>query len=110
MEVVDDGNKPATEPMTPHYEAPTSEGCSFVSTPRSKIEKCVEVDAKDDAENSSMKVETKKREKRMARRLVKRAATCKSPFVQQCVQEYPRLSPKHKLVADFTLNPKGDEG
>ena len=86
MEVVGGGNRAVTEPMTPNYEAPTSEGCSSISTPQSKIEKCVEVDAKDDAGNSSMKVETKKREKRMARRLVKRAAACKSPFVQQCAQ------------------------
>ena len=27
VEVVDDGNRATTEPMTPHYEAPTSEGC-----------------------------------------------------------------------------------
>ena len=46
----------------------------------------------------------------MARRLIKRAATCKSPFVQQCAQEYLRISPKQKFVADFVLDPKGDEG
>ena len=81
VEVVDDGNRVAIKPMTPHYEAPTSKGCSSISTPKSKIEKCIEVDAKDDAGNSSVKVETKKKEKRMARELVKRAACCKSPFI-----------------------------
>ena len=80
--------------MTPHYEAPTTEGCSSVSAPQSKIEKCIEIDAKDDAGNSSVRVTTNKREKRMIRRLVKRAAACKSPFVQQCAQEYLRLSLK----------------
>ena len=77
VEVVDDGNRATTDPMTPHYEAPTSVGCSSISTPQSKIEKWVKVDAKDDAGNSSVKVETKKREKRMAWRLVKRVAACK---------------------------------
>ena len=68
--------------MTPHYEAPTTEGCSSVSAPsESKIEKCVDIDAKDDAGNSLVRVATNKREKRMARRLVKRAVACKSPFV-----------------------------
>ena len=97
--------------MTPRYEALTTEGCSSVSKPQSNIEKCVKMDAKDDAGNSSVRVATNnKREKRIARRLVKRAATCKSPFVQQCAQEYPRLSPKQKCVVDFALDPKGDEG
>ena len=108
---LNDGNRAAPEPMTPHYEALTTEGCSSVSKTQSKIEKCVEMDAKDDAGNSSLRVATNNtREKRMARRLVKRTAACKSPFVQQCAQEYPRLSPKQKCVADFTLDPKGDEG
>ena len=95
--------------MTLHYEAPATEGCSSVSVPQSKIEKCVEIDAKDDAGNSSVRVATNKREKRMARRLVKRAAACKSPFFQQCTREYPRLSPKQKFVANFALDPKGNE-
>ena len=107
---LDDGNRAAAEPMRPHYEAPTTEDCSSVSAPQSKIEKCIEIDAKDDAGNSSVRVVTNKREKRMARRLVKRATACKSPFIQQCAQEYPRLSPKQKFVADFALDPKGGEG
>ena len=75
---LDDGNRAAAEPMTPQYGAPTTEGCSFVSASQSKIEKCFEIDAKDDAGNSLVRVATNKREKRMARRLVKRA---KSPFI-----------------------------
>ena len=60
---LDDGNRATVEPMTPHYEALTTEGCSSVSAPQSKIEKCVEIDAKDDAENSSVRVATNKRKK-----------------------------------------------
>ena len=45
---LDNGNRATAEPMTPHYEAPTIEGCLSVSTPQSKIEKCVEINAKDD--------------------------------------------------------------
>ena len=74
---LDDGNRAVAEPMTSHYEAPTTEGCSSVFKPQSKIEKCVKIDAKDDTGNSSVRVATNKREKRMARRLVKRAAACK---------------------------------
>ena len=36
--------------MRPHYEALTTEGCSPVFAPQSKNEKCIEIDAKDDAE------------------------------------------------------------
>ena len=65
---LDDGNRATIEPMTSHYEAPRTEGCSSVSTPQSKIKKkCVEMDAKDDAGNSLVRVATNnKREKRMA--------------------------------------------
>ena len=107
---LDDGNRAVAEPMTSHNEAPTTEGCSSISAPQSKIEKCIEIDAKDDIGNSSVRVATNKRKKRMARRLVKRVAACISPFVQQCAQEYPRLSPKQKFVIDFALDLKGDEG
>ena len=30
---MDDGNRPAIEPMTPHYEALTTESCSSISAP-----------------------------------------------------------------------------
>ena len=63
---LDDGNRATAEPMTPHYEALTTEGCSSVSAPQSKIEKCVRIDAKDDVGNSSVRVATNKREKRVA--------------------------------------------
>ena len=63
---LDDGNKAVAEPMRPHYEALTTEGCSSISAPQSKIEKCVKIDARDDAGNSSMRVATNKREKKIA--------------------------------------------
>ena len=61
---LDDGNRAAAEPMTPHYEAPIIEGCSSVSEPQSKMEKCVEIDAKDDVGNSLMRVATNKEKRR----------------------------------------------
>ena len=36
---LDDGNRATAKPMTPHYEALTTEGCSSVPKPQSKIEK-----------------------------------------------------------------------
>ena len=48
---LDDGNRAAAEPMTLHYEAPTTEGCLYVYVPQSKIEKCVEIDANGESGN-----------------------------------------------------------
>ena len=50
----------------------------------------------------------RRRFKHTAKRLVKPAAICKSPFVSQCVQLFPKISQQERLVADYALS-KDDE-
>ena len=96
--------------MTPHYEAPATEGCSSVSMPQSKIEKCFEVDVKDDARISSVKVATKKREKRWHEDSSRELQLANHLLSNNVRKSAPRFSPKQKLVVDFALVPEGDEG
>ncbi|WKA00206.1 hypothetical protein VitviT2T_018589 [Vitis vinifera] len=49
-----------------------------------------------------------RRFKHTTKRLVKPAAICKSPFVSQCVQLFPKISQQERLVADYALS-KDDE-
>ncbi|RVW20031.1 hypothetical protein CK203_113604 [Vitis vinifera] len=46
----------------------------------------------------------RRRVKHTAKRLVKPAAICKSPFVSQCVQLFPKISQQERLVADYALS------
>ena len=46
--------------------------------------------------------------KRTGRRIVKRPAICKSPFVAQCLKLFPKISHKDRLVADFALDEDAD--
>ncbi|RVW99403.1 hypothetical protein CK203_038409 [Vitis vinifera] len=46
--------------------------------------------------------------KHTAKRLVKPAAICKSPFVSQCVQLFPKISQQERLVADYALSEDGE--
>ncbi|WJZ84248.1 hypothetical protein VitviT2T_003861 [Vitis vinifera] len=48
--------------------------------------------------------------KRTGRRIVKRPAICKSPFVAQCLKLFPKISHKDRLVADFALDEDADPG
>ncbi|RVW81070.1 hypothetical protein CK203_045420 [Vitis vinifera] len=50
----------------------------------------------------------RRRFKHTTKRLVKPAAICKSPFVSQCVQLFPKISQQERLVADYALS-KDDE-
>ncbi|KAL6325943.1 hypothetical protein AAG906_038434 [Vitis piasezkii] len=50
----------------------------------------------------------RRRVKHIAKRLVKPAAICKSPFVSQCVQLFPKISQQERLVADYALSEDGE--
>ena len=50
----------------------------------------------------------RRRFKHTAKRLVKPAAICKSPFVSQYVQLFPKISQQERLVADYALSEDGD--
>ncbi|KAL6329683.1 hypothetical protein AAG906_026420 [Vitis piasezkii] len=45
--------------------------------------------------------------KHTAKRLVKPATICKSPFVSQCVQLFPKISQQERLVVDYALSEDG---
>ncbi|KAL6328637.1 hypothetical protein AAG906_003322 [Vitis piasezkii] len=45
----------------------------------------------------------RRRFKHTTKRLVKPAAICKSPFVSQCVQLFPKISQQERLVADYVF-------
>ncbi|KAL6331864.1 hypothetical protein AAG906_020211 [Vitis piasezkii] len=49
-----------------------------------------------------------KRYKRTAKRIVKRSPACKSPFVAQCVKQFPKIPHADRVVADYALAEMGD--
>ncbi|KAL6311234.1 hypothetical protein AAG906_000442 [Vitis piasezkii] len=49
-----------------------------------------------------------KRYKRTAKRIVKRLPACKSPFVAQCVKQFPKIPHADRVVADYALAEMGD--
>ncbi|RVX18279.1 hypothetical protein CK203_006642 [Vitis vinifera] len=49
-----------------------------------------------------------KRYKRTAKRIVKRPPACKSPFVAQCVKQFPKIPHADRVVADYALAEMGD--
>ena len=50
----------------------------------------------------------RRRFKHTAKMLVEPAAICKSPFVSQCVQLFPKISQQERLVADYALSEDGE--
>ena len=50
----------------------------------------------------------KKRHKIQAQRLIKRAVTCKSPFVNNYVQKFHKIPIDQRLVVDYTLSEYGN--
>ncbi|XP_034684086.1 uncharacterized protein LOC117913236 [Vitis riparia] len=49
-----------------------------------------------------------KRYKQTAKRIVKRPPACKSPFVAQCVKQFPKIPHADRVVADYALAEMGD--
>ncbi|KAL6323315.1 hypothetical protein AAG906_029322 [Vitis piasezkii] len=58
--------------------------------------------------NQAIKPSSIKRFKRTCKRIVKRPPTCKSPFVTQCVKQFPKIPHAHRVVADYALAEIGD--
>ena len=50
----------------------------------------------------------RRRFKHTTKRLVKPAAICKSPFVSQCVQLFPKINQQERLIADYALSKDGE--
>ena len=50
----------------------------------------------------------RQRFKHTAKMLVEPAAICKSPFVSQCVQLFPKINQQERLIADYALSKDGE--
>ena len=50
----------------------------------------------------------RRRFKHTAKRFVKPAVICKSPFISQCVQLFPKISQQERLVTDYELLEDGE--
>ena len=91
-----------SEPMAPQSHAEAS------LPPQVTIEEAPECDRVGGSGNQAIKPSSIKRFKRTCKRIVKRPPTCKSPFVTQCVKQFPKIPHAHRVVADYALAEIGD--
>ncbi|KAL6327185.1 hypothetical protein AAG906_015224 [Vitis piasezkii] len=91
-----------SEPMAPQSHAEAS------LPPQVTIEEVRECDRVGGSGNQAIKPSSIKRFKRTCKRIVKRPPTCKSPFVTQCVKQFPKIPHAHRVVADYALAEIGD--
>ena len=91
-----------SEPMAPQSHAEAS------LPPQVTIKEVRECDKVGGSGNQAIKPSSIKRFKRTCKRIVKRLPTCKSPFVTQCVKQFPKIPHAHLVVADYALAEIGD--
>ena len=91
-----------SEPMAPQSHA------EALLPPQVTIEEARECDRVGGSGNQAIKPSSIKRFKRTCKRIVKRPPTCKSPFVTQCVKQFPKIPHAHRVVADYALAKIGD--
>ena len=72
------------------------------------IEEARECDGAGGSGSQALKPSSMKTFKRAGKRIVKRPPTCKSPFVAQCVKQFPKISHVDRVVADYALAEIGD--
>ncbi|RVW75021.1 Ubiquitin-like-specific protease 1A [Vitis vinifera] len=84
-----------SEPMAPQSHAEAS------LPPQVTIEEARECDRVGGSGDQAIKPSSIKRFKRTCKRIVKRPPTCKSPFVTQCVKQFPKIPHAHRVVADY---------
>ncbi|XP_034697180.1 uncharacterized protein LOC117923027 [Vitis riparia] len=91
-----------SDPMSPQSHAEPSLPAQVT------IEEARECDSVGGSGNQAIKPSSIKRFKRTGKRIVKRPPTCKSPFVTQCVKQFPKIPHAHRVVADYALAEIGD--
>ena len=91
-----------SKPMAPQSHAEAS------LPPQVTIEEAPECDRVGGSGNQAIKPSSIKRFKRTCKRIVKRPPTCKSPFVTQCVKQFPKIPHAHRVVVDYALAEIGD--
>ncbi|CBI14919.3 unnamed protein product, partial [Vitis vinifera] len=100
--------------MEPSPEATHSEPMALQShaeaslPPQVIIKEARECDRVGGSGNQAIKPSSIKRFKQTYKRIVKRPPTCKSPFVTQCVKQFPKIPHAHRVVADYALAEIGD--
>lgn len=74
----------------------------------SKSNEEVQTEGEGEGGSQSEKPTSSRRYKMTAKRLVKRAAICKSPFVAQCLKQFPRIAYQDRVVADLAFAESSD--
>ncbi|KAL6348456.1 hypothetical protein AAG906_007388 [Vitis piasezkii] len=62
----------------------------------------------EDGGNNLVIPTSRRRYKQTMKRLVKPASICKSPFVSQCLGQFPKISHQERLVVDYALAEDGE--
>ena len=94
-----------SEPLVPQSQAEASLPAEVTVV---TVEDAEEGEGAGGSGSQAPKPSSMKRYKRTAKRIVKRPPTCKSPFVAQCVKQFPKIPHADQVVADYALAKMGD--
>ena len=94
-----------SEPLVPQSQAEASLPAEVTVV---TIEDAEEGEGAGGSGSQAPKPSSMKRYKRIAKRIVKRPPACKSPFVAQCVKQFPKIPHADRVVADYALAEMGD--
>ena len=72
------------------------------------VEEAREYDGPCGSGSQALKPSSMRRFKRTGKRIVKCPPTCKSPFVAQCVKQFPKIPHVDRVVANYALEKIGD--
>ena len=86
-----------SEPVAPQSHAKAS------LPPQVIVKEARECDGAGGSGNQALKPSSMKRFKRTTKRIVKCPPTCKSPFVAQCVKQFPKIPHVDRVVTDYAL-------
>ncbi|KAJ9671114.1 hypothetical protein PVL29_027214 [Vitis rotundifolia] len=86
-----------SEPLVPQSQAEASFPAEVT------IEEPQECEGAGGSGSQALKPSSMKRYQRTAKRIVKRPPACKSPFVAQCVKQFPKIPHIDRVVADYAL-------
>ncbi|RVW11818.1 hypothetical protein CK203_085664 [Vitis vinifera] len=92
-----------------HFEPVASQSHAEASLPpQMTVEKARECDRAGGSGSQALKPSSMKKFKQTGKRIVKRPPTWKSPFVAQCVKQFPKIPNANRVVADYALAKIGD--
>lgn len=94
-----------SEPLVPQSQAEASLPAEVTVV---TVEDAEEGEGAGGSGSQAPKPSSMKRYKRTAKRIVKRPPACKSPFIPQCVKQFPKIPHADRVVADYALAEMGD--